>query len=36
LKEVREAEEKGRWTVTLLEKAVGRLVDKLGMDVELG
>jgi len=25
LKEVREAEEKGRWTVTLLEKAVGKL-----------
>ncbi|KPV63701.1 MAG: Archaeal PaREP1/PaREP8 family protein [Candidatus Bathyarchaeota archaeon BA2] len=36
LKEVKEAEEKGRWTVTLLEKAVGKLVDKLGMDVELG
>ena len=33
LKEVREAEEKGRWTVTLLEKAVGKLVDK---DVGLG
>jgi len=36
LKEVREAEEKGRWTVTLLEKAVGKLVDKLGVDVEFG
>jgi hypothetical protein len=36
LKEVREAEEKGRRTVTLLEKAVGKLVDKLGVDVELG
>jgi len=36
LKEVKEAEEKGRWTVTLLEKAVGKLVDKLGMDVEIG
>jgi len=36
LEEVKEAEGRGRWTVTLLEKAVGRLVDKLGMDVELG
>jgi hypothetical protein len=27
---------RGRWTVTLLEKAVGKLVDKLGLDVELG
>lgn len=36
LEEVKEAEEKGRWTVTLLEKSVGKLADKLGMDVELG
>lgn len=36
LKEVKEAEEKGRWTVTLLEKTVGKLTDKLGMDVEIG
>ncbi|MGC8999064.1 MAG: PaREP1 family protein [Candidatus Bathyarchaeia archaeon] len=36
LKEVKEAEEKGRWTVTLFEKAVGKLADKLGMDVEIG
>jgi hypothetical protein len=34
--EVKEAEEKGRWTVTLLEKAVGKLADKLGMEVEVG
>ena len=31
-----EAGEKGRWTVTLLEKAVGKLADKLGMDVSFG
>jgi len=36
LKEVKEAEEKGRWTVTLLEKAVGKLTYKLGMDIEHG
>ena len=36
LEEVKVAKEKGRWTVTLLEKAVGKLVSKLGMDVELG
>jgi hypothetical protein len=30
------AEEEGGWTVTLLEKAVGKLVDKLGVDVEFG
>jgi len=35
LEEVKAAEEKGRWTVTLLEKAVGKLVEKLGMDVEI-
>jgi len=36
LEEVKEAEEKGRWTVTLLEKAVGKLVNKLSIEVELG
>lgn len=36
LGKVKAAEEKGRWTVALLEKAVGKLVDKLGMDVEFG
>ena len=36
LEEVKAAEEKGRWTVTLLEKAVGKLVNKLSMDVGLG
>lgn len=36
LEEVKTAEEKGRWTVTLLEKAVGKLVNKLSTDVELG
>ncbi|MCP8318023.1 MAG: PaREP1 family protein [archaeon] len=36
LEEVKVAEEKGRWTVASLEKAVGKLVDKLGMDVEFG
>jgi len=35
LEEVKTAEEKGRWTVTLLEKAVGKLVEKFGMDVEI-
>jgi len=35
LEEVKAAEDKGRWTVTLLEKAVGKLVEKLGMDVEI-
>jgi hypothetical protein len=35
LEEVKAAEERGRWTVTLLEKAVGKLVGKLGMDVEV-
>ncbi|MCP8313367.1 MAG: hypothetical protein H3Z53_03190 [archaeon] len=30
------AEEKDRWIVALLEKAVGKLIDKLGMDVEFG
>jgi len=36
LEEVKAAEERGRWTVTLLEKAVGKLVNKLSVDVELG
>jgi len=36
LEEVKVAEERGRWTVTLLEKAVGKLVNKLNVDVELG
>jgi archaellum component FlaC len=34
LEEFKASEEKGRWTVTLLEKAVGKLVEMLGMDVE--
>jgi len=29
-KEVKDAEERGRWTVTLLEKAVRRLAERLG------
>jgi hypothetical protein len=36
LPEVNEAEEKGRWTVTLLERAVRKLSDKMGIDVQLG
>lgn len=36
LEEVKAAEEKGRWTVTLLEKAVGKLINKLGMDIGVG
>lgn len=36
LEEVKDAEERGRWTLTLLEKAVGKLVNKLSVDVELG
>jgi hypothetical protein len=36
LPEVKEAEEKGRWTVTLLEKAVRKLSDKISIDVQLG
>jgi hypothetical protein len=34
--EVKEAEEKGRWTVTLLEKAVRKLSDKISIDVQIG
>ena len=33
--EVKEAEEKGRWTVTLLEKAVRKLSDKISIDVQI-
>jgi hypothetical protein len=36
LPEVNEAEEKGRWTATLLERAVRKLSDKMGIDVQLG
>jgi len=36
LPEVKEAEEKGRWTITLLEKAVRKLSDKISIDVQLG
>jgi hypothetical protein len=36
LPEAKEAEEKGRWTVTLLEKAVRKLSDKISIDVQLG
>lgn len=36
LEEVKAAEERGRWTVVLLEKAVGKLVKELNVDVELG
>jgi hypothetical protein len=35
LPEVNEAEEKGRWTVTLLERAVRKLSNKMGIDVQL-
>jgi hypothetical protein len=36
LPEVKDADEKGRWTVTLLERAVRKLSDKIGIDVQLG
>ena len=36
LEEVKAAEEKGGWTVTLLEKAVRKLTNKLGIEVQLG
>jgi len=36
LPEAKEAEGKGRWTVALLERAVRKLADKLGTDVQLG
>jgi len=35
LEEVKAAEEKGRWTVTLLEKAVRKLTNNLGIEVQL-
>jgi hypothetical protein len=35
LPEAKDAEEKGRWTVTLLERAVRKLSDKMGIDVQL-
>jgi hypothetical protein len=34
--EAEEAEERGRWTVTLLERAVRKLTDKMSVDVQLG
>ncbi len=36
LEEAEAAEERGRWTVTLLERAVRKLAEKLGVDVQLG
>ncbi len=36
LEEARTAKERGRWTVTLLEKAVGKLALKLSRDVGIG
>jgi hypothetical protein len=36
LPEVKDAEERGRWTVTLLERAVRKLTGKMGVDVQLG
>ena len=36
LEDAKTAEERGRWTVTLLEKAVGKLTDKFGIDIENG
>jgi hypothetical protein len=36
LPEVKDAEEKGGWTVALLERAVRKLTGKIGMDVQLG
>jgi len=36
LPEAKEAEEKGRWTVTLLERAVRKLSDKISIDVQIG
>jgi hypothetical protein len=36
LPEVKEAEEKKKWTVTLLEKAVRKLSDKISIDVQIG
>jgi hypothetical protein len=36
LPEVKDAEERGRWTVTLLERVVRKLSDKIGIDIQLG
>jgi hypothetical protein len=36
LPEAKEAEEKGRWTVTLLEKAVRKFSNKISIDVQIG
>jgi hypothetical protein len=36
LSEVRDAEERGRWTATLLERSVRKLTSKMGVDVQLG
>lgn len=36
LSEAEVAEERGRWTVTLLERAVESLTSKLGVDVRIG
>jgi len=36
LEEVKAAEERGRWTTTLLEKAVRKLTNKLSINVQLG
>jgi hypothetical protein len=36
LPQAKEAEVKGRWMVALLERAVRRLADELGVDVQLG
>ena len=36
LEEVKAAEERGRWTTALLEKAVGKLVERVGLDIQLG
>jgi hypothetical protein len=36
LPEVKEAEEKGKWTVTLLERAVRKFSNKISIDVQIG
>jgi len=36
LPEVKEAEEKGKWTVTLLERAVRKLSNKISINVQIG
>jgi hypothetical protein len=36
LPEAKEAEEKGRWTVTLLERAVRKFSNKISIDVQIG